>query len=76
MQDSDEDIVGRVQRGNRELFHVIFERHYDRIAAYMRRSLSDAEDARDAVAEVFVRAFQGVDGSKLSAGTRPGSFGG
>lgn len=70
MQDSDEDIVGRVQRGNRELFHVIFERHYDRIAAYVRRSLSDAEDARDAVAEVFVRAYQGVDGFELSAGTR------
>ncbi|MBI3921538.1 MAG: RNA polymerase sigma factor [Armatimonadetes bacterium] len=70
MQDSDEDIVGRVQRGNRELFHVLFERHHDRIAAYVRRSLGDVEEARDAVAEVFVRAYQGVDTFDLSAGTR------
>ncbi|PIX44914.1 MAG: hypothetical protein COZ56_03245, partial [Armatimonadetes bacterium CG_4_8_14_3_um_filter_58_9] len=70
LHDSDENIIERVQRGNRELFHVLFERHYDRIAAYIRRSLGDAEEARDAVAEVFVRAYQGVDGFELSAGTR------
>lgn len=70
MRDSDEDIIGRVQRGNRELFYVIFERHYDRIAAYVRRSLSDADEAQDVAAEVFVRAYQSVDGFHLSAGSR------
>ncbi len=70
MHGADEDIIGRVQRGNRELFHVIFERHYDRIAAYVRRSLSDAEEAQDVAAEVFVRAYQCVDGFDLSAGSR------
>ncbi len=70
LRDSDEDVIHRVQWGNRELFHVIFERHYDRIAAYVLRSLSDAEEAQDVAAEVFVRAYQSVDGFDLSAGSR------
>ena len=58
---SDDEIIERVQRGERERFLELYRRHHRRLGAYARRQLRNAEAARDIVSETFLRAYQSVD---------------
>jgi RNA polymerase sigma-70 factor, ECF subfamily len=71
---TDEEVVGRVQRGGTELFELIFHRHYGRIEHYVRGlGLPDAEQ-EDAVAETFTRAFARIRSFDAAGGTRYVSY--
>ncbi len=61
MQISDDVIIERVQRGEREQFLELYHRYHRRIEAYARRQLRSAEAARDIASETFLRAFQSID---------------
>lgn len=54
---SDEDIVKRVQGGERELFGVLVERYEAKMLRYGRKFLSGRQDIEDLVQEVFVKAY-------------------
>jgi RNA polymerase sigma-70 factor (ECF subfamily) len=58
---TDDEILQRVQGGERAAYMELFERHYNRIEGYARRQLQDAEAARDIASETFLRAYRTVD---------------
>lgn len=56
--DPDWALLARVARGDGEAFEPLVERHQDRLVRLCERLLGDAEEARDAAQEVFVKAFR------------------
>jgi len=64
---SDEEIVRRVQKGEKESFSVLVERYENKITRYGRKFLSGGADIQDLTQEIFVKAYvniQSVDTSK------------
>ncbi|HEV8241781.1 MAG TPA: sigma-70 family RNA polymerase sigma factor [Thermoanaerobaculia bacterium] len=55
--DPDWDLVARVAAGDREAFAELVEHHHRRLLRVCERLLGDAEDARDAVQEVFLKVM-------------------
>lgn len=66
--DPDLDILTRVVAGEGEAFSVLVERHQTRLLRLAERMLGDVEEARDAVQEVFLKAFRGAAGFKPRGG--------
>jgi RNA polymerase sigma-70 factor (ECF subfamily) len=62
---SDDDILRRVQRGERSEFLEIFDRYYPRIEGYAQHQLRNAEAARDIASETFLRAYRNVDSFRI-----------
>jgi RNA polymerase sigma-70 factor (ECF subfamily) len=56
-QASDAEIIRRCRQGEVEPYRLLVERYQDRIYNLSLRLLENAEDARDAAQETFVRAF-------------------
>jgi len=52
------EVLARVAAGDVEAFAVLVEAHQTRLLRLCEHLLSDGEEARDAVQEVFVRAFR------------------
>jgi RNA polymerase sigma-70 factor (ECF subfamily) len=65
---SDEEIVRRVQGGERDLFLILFDRYYPRVERYARRQMQDAETARDIASETFLNAYRSVDTFRVVEG--------
>ena len=65
---SDEDILRQVQRGDKNAYMTLFDRHYARVESYARRQTSNAEAARDIASETFVRAYRAVDSFRIGDG--------
>jgi len=61
MVSTDDEILQRVQGGDRAAYMELFERHYSRVEGYARRLMQDAEAARDIASETFLRAYRTVD---------------
>jgi RNA polymerase sigma-70 factor (ECF subfamily) len=57
MSVSDEELVRRSRRGDREAFGELVRSYEDRIHATIFRILGNREDARDFAQETFLRAF-------------------
>ena len=57
---SDQDLVSQVAAGNGEAFGTIVERHQDRLYNTIYRLVGSAEDARDVLQDVFVKAFENL----------------
>ncbi len=55
--DPDHEALARVAAGDVEAFAVVVERHQARLLRLCERMLGDAEGARDAVQEVFLKAY-------------------
>jgi RNA polymerase sigma-70 factor (ECF subfamily) len=62
---SDEDILRRVQQGERSLYFQLFDRYYARVENYARRQLQNSEAASDIASETFLRAFRNVDSFRI-----------
>lgn len=56
--DRDRQLLARVAEGDTEAFTLLVERHQGRLLRLCRGMLGDAEEARDAVQEVFLKAFR------------------
>ena len=65
--DPDWDLVARVAAGDREAFAELVERHHRRLLRVCERLLGDAEDARDAVQEVFLKVMTKAGGFRPEA---------
>lgn len=65
MHISDEEIIQRVQRGERDAYLTLFDRYYARVENYARRQLHHAEAARDIASETFLRAYRSVDSFRI-----------
>ena len=55
--DPDWELVTRVADGDRAAFGELVERHHRRLLRVCERLLGDAEEARDAVQEVFIKVM-------------------
>jgi RNA polymerase sigma-70 factor (ECF subfamily) len=58
---SDNEIIRRVQGGERELFGELHARHHDRIFRFVARAIFEREAAQDVACEVWLRAYGAVD---------------
>lgn len=58
---SDNEIIQRVQQGQRELFGELHTRHHERIYRYVAHSIFQREAAQDVAGEVWLRAYGAVD---------------
>ena len=56
--DPDREVLAQVAAGDVEAFSTIVERHRDRLLSVCQRLLGDREAARDAVQEVFLKAYR------------------
>lgn len=56
--DRDREVLARVAEGDTEAFARLVERYQGRLLRLCRGMLGDAEEARDAVQEVFLKAFR------------------
>lgn len=65
--DPDWDLVARIATGDREAFAELVERHHRRLLRVCERLLGDAEDARDAVQEVFLKVMVKAGGFRPKA---------
>jgi RNA polymerase sigma-70 factor, ECF subfamily len=59
--DSDREIVKAVRDGNTDAFEQLIERHSRRVYRTLAGILGDPEDARDAMQDTFLKAFQHLD---------------
>jgi RNA polymerase sigma-70 factor (ECF subfamily) len=53
----DEDLAGWAQRGQREAFGLLYDRHFPSVYGYCYRRLGEREAAQDAAAETFRKAL-------------------
>lgn len=67
---TDETIIDRVQRGERELFTLIFDRHHRRLDRFLRGMGVSAQEAEDLLAETFCRALAHVGLFDPNCGSR------
>jgi RNA polymerase sigma-70 factor, ECF subfamily len=58
---SDNEIIYRVQHGERELFGELHTRHHERVYRYVAHSIFQRETAQDVAGEVWLRAYSAVD---------------
>ncbi len=54
---TDEEIASDVQKGNVESFGALIGRYEEKIARYARKFLSDYEERKDIVQEIFVKVY-------------------
>jgi len=57
----DPELIDRVRAGDGEAFGDIVKRHQDRLYNTVYRLVGSAEDARDIVQDVFVKAFENLE---------------
>lgn len=58
---TDNEIIRRVQQGERELFGELHTRHHERVYRYVAHSIFQREAAQDVASEVWLRAYAAVD---------------
>lgn len=59
---SDETLVEATRRGNTQAFGELFERHAKTIHNLAYRMLQDGDEAREVTQNVFLKAYNGLDG--------------
>ena len=69
MSERDEELVGRVQRGDREAFGRLYDRYAGLVRSVCFEATGDVVDAQDLAQDVFLSAFRQLD--QLS---EPGRF--
>jgi len=63
---SDEALVLLAQRGEKYAFGMLVARYQERLLRYGRRFLGNPDDVSDVVQDVFVRAYQNIQGFDAS----------
>lgn len=62
---SDDEIIRRVQRGDRDQYLHLFDRYYKRLESYARRQLQNADLACDYASETFMRAYRSIESYRV-----------
>jgi RNA polymerase sigma-70 factor (ECF subfamily) len=52
--------IASAQAGDEQAWRALFDEHYPKLYAFMRRRVGDRETAEDLAAETFVDAFRGL----------------
>jgi RNA polymerase sigma factor (sigma-70 family) len=69
---SDDQLLALFRAGNEDAFRVIHDRYRQRLFAYTRQMLpGSAQDAEDALQDVFVRAYSGLRANRRELTLRP-----
>src|SRR5215212_4235221 len=55
---SDEELMHRTQKGDRQAFALLYERYSSSVLSYLYRMLGSIEDVEAVGQEVFLRAFR------------------
>jgi RNA polymerase sigma-70 factor, ECF subfamily len=58
--ETDKELVRRVQNGDRRAFDLLFSRYQHKIVNLVSRYLRDSEDVQDVVQEAFIKAFKAL----------------
>ncbi len=58
----DASLVARAKRGDREAFGWLYERYLDPLYRYVQSHVGNPRDAEDLTEQVFLRAYQALDG--------------
>jgi RNA polymerase sigma-70 factor (ECF subfamily) len=58
-------LVTRMQSGEEQLLGVLYQRYFNRVLAYLRLALVDAEEAEEATQQVFMRLLEALPGYDL-----------
>lgn len=66
VQDTDEDVVKKVQQGDVESFGILVSRFEARLLRYGRRFLSSRDDIVDLVQDIFIRVYTNINSFNLS----------
>lgn len=64
---SDAEVVQRVRSGDREAFRILVERYQVRVLSLIMRAVRDQSYAEELAQEVFLRAFQSINGFRSDA---------
>ena len=59
---NDSEIIAQISLGRRELFSEIVQKYEQRIRGFCMSMLKDSALSEDAAQEVFIKAFQGLNG--------------
>lgn len=59
-QESDQQLVARVQKGDRRAFDLLVIKYQHRILALVNRFVSDFSEAQDVTQEAFVKAYRAL----------------
>jgi len=59
-QQSDEEIAAQIQSGSVDLFGILIQRYERKMTRYARKFLSDHEDIKDVIQEVFLKTYKNI----------------
>ena len=57
-EDTDKELVKRVQRGDQAAFDLLFARYQSKIQVIIARYVRDAQDVQDVAQETFIKAYR------------------
>jgi RNA polymerase sigma-70 factor, ECF subfamily len=60
LDDSDDNVIGRIAKGDQEAFGILYERYVNRIYNYIFYRTGNTHDAEDLTARVFFRAMRHI----------------
>lgn len=60
MAETDEEIVLKIQNGDKDLFGVLVERYESKLNRYAKRFLFQKEDVDDLIQDVFLKAYSNI----------------
>lgn len=59
-QDTDQELVKRVQKGDQAAFDMLFARYQVRIINLIARYVRDSDEVRDVAQEAFIKAYRAI----------------
>ena len=60
IQETDESIAARVQKGDGDAFGGLVERYQEKLMRYARKFLPDPDDAKDIVQDIFIKTYENM----------------
>jgi len=57
---TDEQLVGRVQKGDKRAFDLLVLKHQHKVSAIVSRYINDTDEANDVVQESFIKAYRAL----------------